>query len=93
MNEHDLQEKMLEGRKSAKKLKNLLSIPSPLKAIRDMCKKCVGSASEVKICHIEGCPLWVYRFGRSPKEADLQVPEIDQYGNVIDHHDFTGYRD
>jgi len=92
MNFKDLHKNSIEGKKTARKLKKQLNIPSPLKAIRDMCKDCSGgSAAEVKVCGVERCPVWAYRFGRSPKKADLKVPEFDQFGNVVDHHDFTGY--
>jgi hypothetical protein len=92
MIDKEMQEKIIEGKRSAMRLRKQLNIPSPLKAIRDMCKDCVGSAAEVKICGVEKCPVWAFRFGRSPKETDLKVPEFDSFGNVIDHHDFTGYR-
>jgi hypothetical protein len=92
MNSKDLHEKMLEGKKTASRLKKQLNIPSPLKTIRDMCKDCIGSGSEVKNCGVEKCAVWAYRFGRSPKEVDLKVPEFDQYGNLSGYHDFSGYR-
>ena len=92
MKDNNLHEKMVAGKQAAMKLKDINNIPSPLKAIRDMCKDCVGSAAEVKICGVEKCPVWAYRLGRSPKETDLKVPEFDQFGNEIGYHDYSGYR-
>ena len=40
---------------------------SPIKAIREKCLDCCcGSANEVKLCHIEKCPLYSFRFGKNP---------------------------
>lgn len=39
---------------------------SPLKGIRAHCLQCSGSAHEVKLCPIEDCPLYPFRFGRNP---------------------------
>ena len=42
-------------------------IKSPLKAIRKNCLECVGcSIVEVKLCPVEKCPLWPFRFGKNP---------------------------
>lgn len=39
-----------------------------LPAIRAKCLDCCcGSAVEVRKCTIEGCPLWLLRFGHYPK--------------------------
>jgi hypothetical protein len=93
MKDTNLPKKMLEGKKTASQLKKRLNIPSPLKVIRDHCKDCGGgSPSEVKNCVMERCPLFPFRFGRSPKEADLRVPELDKYGRVIGYHDYSGYK-
>jgi len=38
---------------------------SPMKAIRLKCLECcAGSSNEVKVCDMDDCPLWAYRFGR-----------------------------
>lgn len=38
---------------------------SPLKAIRKKCLECMaGNANEVRLCHLEKCPLRSYRFGK-----------------------------
>lgn len=40
---------------------------TPLKAIRGKCLDCCGyQYSEVRECHIKGCPLWPYRMGKNP---------------------------
>ena len=37
------------------------------KAIRAKCLDCCGgSPGEVAQCHITGCPLWPFRFGKDP---------------------------
>jgi len=67
------QSKMKTGRRQASELKKRLGLPSPLKSIRLHCLSCVcGSASEVRKCEIKSCPLWHYRFGRSPREEDIR---------------------
>lgn len=44
-----------------------MKILRPLKAIRAKCLDCCGgSANEVKLCEIEDCPLFPYRFGKRP---------------------------
>ena len=41
---------------------------TPLKAIRAKCLDCCcGQSIEVKLCPIDDCPLYAYRFGRGPK--------------------------
>lgn len=40
------------------------------KAIRLKCLDCCcGSALEVRLCSCDSCPLYPYRLGKSPKEA------------------------
>ena len=42
-------------------------ITSPLKAIREHCKDCVGGYREIIICGGEkSCKLYNFRFGRNP---------------------------
>lgn len=44
------------------------------KAIREYCMQCSGeSFSEVRNCKIDTCPLWAYRFGKSPASAIYQL--------------------
>lgn len=45
-------------------------ITNPVKVIREKCLECCcGQASEVSLCTIEDCPLWVWRFGKNPYRA------------------------
>ena len=45
---------------------------TPLKAIRLKCLDCsCGSPKEVKLCTVEGCPLYPYRFGKNPKRLGI----------------------
>jgi hypothetical protein len=38
-----------------------------LKAIRNNCLDCsCGQANEVRLCHLQHCPLWPFRFGKDP---------------------------
>lgn len=93
MNDRDLKEKRVAGKKTAMRLRKSLDIPPPLKVIRHKCKDCCGgSLIDVKNCGSEGCPLWPFRFGRSPRQDDLKVLEIDQYGKALGYHDYPGYR-
>ncbi len=48
---------------------------TPMKAIRAKCLDCsAGSAKEVKLCGVSGCPLWPYRHGKRPETI------IDRFG-------------
>ena len=43
---------------------------NPVKAIREYCLECsCGSSNEVKLCTIERCPLYAFRFGENPYRA------------------------
>ena len=43
------------------------TIKSPLKAIAANCIDCSGGVrSDVKLCHIEECPLHAFRLGKNP---------------------------
>ena len=43
---------------------------SILKAIRRKCLDCsVYQPSEVRSCHLQGCELWPYRFGKDPNPS------------------------
>ena len=51
-------------------------ITSPVKAIRAYCLECVcGSAYEVRMCPIEDCPLYSFRFGKNPFTAKREMTE------------------
>ena len=42
---------------------------TPIRAIRAKCLECSGdSAKEVRLCPIKKCPLYLYRFGKRPKD-------------------------
>lgn len=44
---------------------------TPMKAIRAKClDRCCGQAKEVRLCSVEKCPLYPYRFGKRPKTDD-----------------------
>jgi hypothetical protein len=41
----------------------------PLRAVRHFCLDCCcEQAEEVRLCPVEGCALWRYRFGRYPED-------------------------
>lgn len=45
---------------------------TPMKAIRAKCLDCCcGSSNEVRLCTIEKCPLYPYRFGKNPNRAGI----------------------
>lgn len=51
-------------------------ITSPIKAIRAKCLDCSGdSAKEVKLCTVENCPLYPFRFGKNPFHSRARVSE------------------
>jgi len=48
---------------------------TPIKSIRAKCLDCsAGSNHEVKMCPIEDCTLYPYRFGKRPKK-DTNIPK------------------
>jgi hypothetical protein len=47
---------------------------TPVKAIRAKCLECSrGSTNEIKICPIEDCALYYYRFGKVPHRSGRVV--------------------
>lgn len=47
-----------------------------VKAIREKCLDCCcGSANEVKLCGIEKCPLYPFRFGKNPYRKKRELTE------------------
>ena len=41
---------------------------TPMKAIRAKCLDCCcGQAKEVRLCPVQKCPLYPYRFGKRPR--------------------------
>lgn len=48
---------------------------TPMKAIRAKCLDCsCGNKNEVRLCPVQKCPLYVYRFGKRPK-ADTFIDQ------------------
>lgn len=51
---------------------------TPMKAIRAKCLDCCcGQAKEVRLCSIEKCPLYLYRFGKRPKTGDYTSEDTE----------------
>lgn len=49
---------------------------NPVKAIRAKCLDCCcAQANEVKLCPVENCPLWPFRFGKNPYRTRNLTPE------------------
>ena len=43
---------------------------TPIRAIREYCLECSGGSNvEVKLCALERCPLYAFRFGVRPATA------------------------
>jgi len=68
-------------------------IPRPLAAIRRNCLLCCkGSALEVSLCQVLGCPSWTYRFGRKPtpdllaKASDHKMYPLEDPMTVAEFH-------
>jgi hypothetical protein len=47
--------------------------PPPLKAIRQHCLGCAGTAAEVAACPSVQCPLWLYRHGHRPQRQEAKT--------------------
>lgn len=70
----------------------VLNIESPAEAIRGYCLDCKSGSSEaVRLCGMASCTVWPYRFGRSPSEADLQVPVYDDNDNFVGYREYRTY--
>lgn len=51
-------------------------ITSPIKAIRAKCLDCSNdSANEVKLCPVEQCALYPFRFGKNPYRTKREYSE------------------
>lgn len=49
---------------------------TPIKAIRLKCLDCSnGSSNEVKLCHINRCPLYPFRLGKNPNFKPKELTE------------------
>lgn len=45
---------------------------TPMKAIRAKCLDCCcDSSNEVRLCTIQKCPLYPYRFGKNPNRSGI----------------------
>lgn len=43
---------------------------TPTRAIRQKCLECAGDQqSEVRLCHMDDCPLWPFRMGKNPNAS------------------------
>lgn len=52
---------------------------TPIKAIRAKCLDCCcGSSNEVKLCTVERCALWPYRFGKNPYRREMTPEEKER---------------
>ena len=52
---------------------------TPMKAIRAKCLDCCcGSFQEVRLCTVEKCPLYPYRFGKRPKWYEDTTPDANE---------------
>ena len=84
--------KRIESKRRNTVLKKKLNIPSSLRAILLKCLDCSdGKWDVVQLCHIEGCSLWPFRFGRNPREADLMVSEYAKWGEREGEHFYKGF--
>ena len=54
----------------------IVSIATPLKAIRAKCLDCSGgSRAGVDACEVTGCPLWPYRLGKLAWKREMSEEE------------------
>lgn len=50
---------------------------TPMKSIRAKCLECTNNQpKEIRLCPINGCPLYEYRMGHRPKDKE-DITEID----------------
>ena len=53
-----------------------MEITNPVKAIRAKCLDCCcDSVKEVELCHITGCALHPFRFGKNPYRTRREMSE------------------
>ena len=49
---------------------------TPLQAIRAKCIDCSGdNETEVRLCHVEHCPQWPFRFGKNPFRKKMTLTD------------------
>lgn len=66
-------------------------MPKPLKAIRVKCLECSeGSANEVKLCPIETCALYPFRFGKNPNIKLTGEQKERRLANLKKNHETNG---
>lgn len=64
-----------------------------LVAIRAKCMDCTGwQMGEVRECPARQCPLWGYRFGKSPKGMDVPMIDTTAWNVVYTPHSWGTYR-
>ena len=51
---------------------------TPMKAIRAKGLDCCGTSHEVRLCTVEKCPLYPYRFGKRPKGYEDTTPDANE---------------
>ena len=57
-------------------LKTAEKPPTPLRAIRAKCLDCTdGQPKEVRFCPATDCPLYPFRFGKSPRSRTLSAAQ------------------
>ena len=73
----------------------MAEITSPIKAIRAYCLSCVcGNSAEVRRCHLTGCPLHAFRFGKNPywgKGKAEGEESIDEEEEIAETPAFEGF--
>jgi hypothetical protein len=56
---------------------------NPVKAIREKCLDCCcGQANEVKLCTVERCALWPFRFGKNPYRQKREMSDEQRQAAV-----------
>ena len=87
-------EKAKNARRESREIREELSVPTLIKAVRMKCLECVsGSTKQVKYCNFSACYLWPYRLGRMPLRNDFQVPECDSHGQIISYRPYKGFKE
>ena len=56
---------------------------NPVKAIREKCLDCCcGQVNEVKLCTVERCALWPFRFGKNPYRQKREMSDEQRQAAV-----------
>lgn len=57
----------------------MADLKNPVKAIRAKCLDCCcDQAEEVKLCPVEKCPIWPFRFGKNPYRTKREYTEEER---------------